>query len=131
MIERTHPQPPAMALDTAAAKVIEAHRDWCNYCHGVPEYCRRVPPGGCTVPALENALAALRSAQPVAQEPVAEVVYANWNGINIEPYDTLRNLPKGTKLYLAPTDAAAKGQLEGSIRALESECNQLNEGGMR
>lgn len=53
-----------------------------------------------------NTVAAQRS-----EGAVAEVVYANWNGINIEPYDTLRNLPKGTKLYLRPAPASGLAEL--------------------
>ena len=82
-------------LTRAAAKVIEAHRDWCNYCHGVPEYCRRAPPGGCSVPALEAAITAPASEprpKPVAH--VNEMLGIEWSkDVQIQT---------GMRLYLSP-----------------------------
>ena len=51
--------------------------------------------------------------EPVAQEPVAEVVpYNGPSGSRVALYAEHKNLPIGTKLYLAPPDQSAEAQRE-------------------
>ncbi len=59
-------------------------------------------------PAEPTIKEALTVAEPVAQEPVAEVVpYNGPSGSRVALYAEHKNLPIGTKLYLAPPDQSA------------------------
>jgi hypothetical protein len=89
------------------ARIIEIRKQWEVWllCTTDAEFCTEAEE---SIALCDLALAQIRAQR---QEPVAEVTYSNWNGMNVCVLVDVQPLPVGTKLYAAPQVARdAAGQ---------------------
>lgn len=69
---------------------------------------------------LTRAYRAMLAAAPAcAAEPVAEVTYFNWNGMNVCILAGAPEMPVGTKLYIAAPD------FQAGLEAAANKCKEL------